>query len=99
MSDFDEMLDRARRMKWPQVQSSIKSLARDSRFEAVVAWLYQVKEGFAEASSHQDIAGNPGKITHAAGSHHALRVLEGQLRRMVDPQKTTAPMEQQGGSD
>lgn len=91
MTDFDEMLDRARRYRPEQIAGDLRALSKDRRFPAVVAWIHNNLEGFAAASCQQSLAGDPGKITHAAGSHHALRVLEGQLRTAVNEPREPVP--------
>lgn len=99
MSAYDELVYEARRLGQAEIVNSLRTLARDKRFVGVVAWIEGNKEAFAQASSAQALAGDAGKLAHAAGSHHALRVLEGQLRTAVEPARKPVQPAEPSGTD
>lgn len=99
MSAYDEMVQKARRLSGQEIENLMRMLSRDERFGAVAAWIEANLEAFASASCQQGLAGDAGKLAHAAGSHHALRVLQGQLRKAVEPARRPVPPADQSGSD
>jgi hypothetical protein len=66
-----------------QVNAQLIELARDPRFAAVVAWLDRNHVSWSGTVSKQPLAGQHGQLAHAAGSLHALQVLQGQLMGLL----------------
>ncbi len=91
MNRYDELLEAAKAYRPGQVEAQMRVLARDDRFAAVVAWIAGNLDGFAAAASAQRLADSHGQLAHAAGSHHALRVLDGQLRNAIQPARQAVP--------
>ncbi len=82
---YDELQAVAAGVPPAEVDNLLRSLARDDRFLAVVAWLDRNREGFVRAGSKQDIASDHGKLAHAQGSVHATTVLIAQLANLMNP--------------
>lgn len=99
MSRYDELLEAARRMPPKRVAPMLRTLARDERFVAVVAWLEANREGFHKAASAQALADSHGRMAHAAGSAHALEIVCGQLRAAAEPERRPDIPEDHTGSD
>jgi hypothetical protein len=87
-----------RELKPEELDGLLRSLSKDDRFCAVVAWLDRNREAFVNAGSRQEIAGDHGKLAHAQGSVHAMNTLAAQLANMFAPapasgMPTSAPEE------
>ncbi len=91
MTRYDELKEIAAGYRPGQCEQQMRVMARDERFAAVVGWIAANLEAFGGAASAQKLADSHGRLAHAAGSHHALRVLEAQLRTAVDPPRAPAP--------
>lgn len=67
------------------VKESLRQLARDVRFAAVVSVLLRYERAWSSAVSDQAIATDHGKLAHAAGSLYGLRVLQQAMAGIIDP--------------
>lgn len=72
-------------LKPRDVDAQLKSLGRDQRFSAVVAWIERNRDNFVNAGSRQAIADSHGSLAHSQGSVHALNVLAAQLAKLLKP--------------
>lgn len=91
MTRYDELLETAKTYRPGQAEAQIRVLARDDRFAAVIGWIEANLEAASQAACAQNIADSHGKLAHAAGSAHALRIVAGQLRTAVEPPKVPVP--------
>lgn len=98
MTRYDELKEIAAGYRPGQCEQQIRVLARDERFAAVVGWIAANLEAFGSAASAQKLADSHGRLAHAAGSHHALRVLDGQLRTAIEPPRNSPMPAEEGDS-
>lgn len=85
---------RQRRLTEKQIAQSIRILATEPRFDAVVQLLDRNKEAWSLAASDQKIADSHGKIAHAAGSLHAITLILSQIDNAANrPEKSGPSME------
>lgn len=89
-SRYDELAEGARALGEPEIRATLRQLARDPRFAAVVAWLSRYQESWARTVSSQVLAADHGKLAHASGSLHALQLLQGSLRVLLEERKESA---------
>ncbi len=82
---YAELQKHAREMTREQVEAELQGLARDTRFAAVVAWLEQNKQSFVNAGCSQKLAQHHGVLAHCQGSVYACDLLQGNLKRILDP--------------
>lgn len=82
---YPQLEDLARNMTPEQVQDNLISLAADTRFAAVLAWLQQEREGYIAHGCRQDLSPHHGPLAHCQGSVFALRALETDLRKKLLP--------------
>jgi len=82
---YQDLLNKARALKPEEINGNLLSLMGDARFAAVVAWLEANREEFVALGSSQKLSKEHGPLAHCQGSIHALRVLEGQLKHLLDP--------------
>ena len=76
-------------MNEKELAANLRGLAADPRFAAVAALIDQIKTQTAEESSEPSYAALHGNLAHAAGGVFALRILEGKLRRFIEPPRKT----------
>ena len=88
---FDELLEAGRRMSAPEHQASLKALAGDPRFAALLAELEERALSYARAGASQTFAAHHGPMAHGMGSFHALDQFLGQLRQIVTARPKPAP--------
>lgn len=81
---FAELKADGARLTRAQVTTHMRNMASDPRFAAFVAWLGAYEEDWLAASTSQKLAGDHGKMAHAAGSAYALRLLLRDLQCVVD---------------
>jgi hypothetical protein len=93
MTRFEKLAADGRTLTAEQVNDSLRSLAMDDRFAAVVAWLERNKEAFVVAGCKQSLAKEPGKLAHAQGSVHTVMTLQGQIAHLLTGTKVRGGME------
>lgn len=84
MKRWDEMANKAKELSERDIRVRVRSLASDERFVALVALVERDIDQFAAAACAQNMASDHGKLAHANGSSHALRVLRGQLAACIE---------------
>jgi hypothetical protein len=80
---FEELRNQGRAMDQAQLQEGMRSLIRDDRFMCVIGWLDRNREAFVQKYSMPTTSESGGKLAHAAGSIHAIHMLEAQLAHMA----------------
>lgn len=75
---------RERKLSEKQIAQSIRILAAEPRFDAVVQLLDRNREAWAAAACDQKIADSHGKIAHAAGSLHAVNLILAQIDQSIN---------------
>lgn len=89
---YAELLTKARAMSDEERDANLLSLMTgDARFIAVVAFLESNHKAFSIAGSQQKLARDHGVLAHAQGSVHALNMLQGQLRELLNPTPRRGP--------
>jgi len=80
---WDELAIKAKELSDRDIQARVRSLATDERFVALVALIERDVDQFGAAACSQVLAPTHGKLAHAAGSAHAMRVFRGQLAACI----------------
>lgn len=81
---FSELSALADRMSTEERDETIRQLALDARFAAVVALVRSEREGYVVAGSQQKLATHHGCLAHNGGSVFALDCLQGALRGICE---------------
>jgi len=96
-SRYAALAELGRQLRPGEPQDFVRQLAADNRFAAVLELIRHNREAFVDAASHQALAAHPGKQSHACGSIHALRVLEGQIQALIDRGESRPAMQEPSG--
>lgn len=89
MPRYAKLLKLARDMSPEEVNDTLKSLANDNRFAAVVALIEEQKELAADFSCDLKFANSHGALAHAGGVRYGMRELAGRIRMLTDPPRKT----------
>lgn len=81
---YAKLLALGRSMSPEEVTDSLKALANDSRFAAVVRLLDEQKELAADGSAQLKFAPSHGCLAHAAGVRYGLLELEGRIKQATE---------------
>lgn len=82
---FAKLKQMADGMTDAEVADSLRALANDNRFAAVIRLISVQKEVSSDAASGLQFANNPGCLAHAAGVRYAMLELEGRIKQMCEP--------------
>lgn len=82
---FAKLEQLARAMDADEVQASLRSLATDTRFAAVVRLVIDQKELASDGSSQLKFANHHGCLAHAAGVRYGLTELNNSIRQACEP--------------
>lgn len=82
---YAKLKNLAENMTPEEVNDSLRSLASDTRFAAVVRLVLDQKNLSGDASCGLSFANNHGCLAHAAGVRYGMMELEGQIRQLCDP--------------
>lgn len=82
---YDELLTAGRGMSAKMVEDSIRGLARDPRFAAVVALLENAKQEISDASCDVKFAAEHGLLAHGSGGRFAIWMVQGKLKKALEP--------------
>jgi hypothetical protein len=88
---YSELQDQGRKLDVRALPGELRRLADDPHFSGLVAWLDRNLESWEESFTQQSLAGDHGKLAHAAGSVYALRVLRRQLANTLFPARPKQP--------
>ena len=86
---YQTLLAMGRAMDAKQIADSLKGLAKDPRFAAVLAVIDKIKEETADASCDPKYANGHGTLEHAAGVRNGLQLLEARFKNVTDAPKRT----------
>lgn len=81
---YHEAVTRALEWGDERCRAELKSLAKDERWAAVVAWLEGNIRAYSVAVADQRRADKAGSLAHCAGSLYALQLLRSQARALME---------------
>jgi len=84
---FAKLEEAGRAMSPDQVMETLRALASDPRFGAVVRIIQEQKELAADNSCQLKFAEHHGCLAHASGVRYAMLELEGRIRQACEPVK------------
>ena len=67
-----------------QIEAQLRSLLCTPQAPALVAWLERYNADWSQTMTSQKLAGDHGKLAHAAGSTYALQLLLASLRQVLE---------------
>lgn len=85
MGRYAELIQTSRELSPKEARECVAQLARDPRFAGVLCLVLAQEQGWAAQVADPRLAGDPGKLAHAAGRLHGLQVLLGAIRAIVEP--------------
>lgn len=86
---YAKLLAAGRAMDDKEIAASVKGLAADPRFAAVVALIDQMKTTVADVSCQEKYSNEHGSLEHAAGIRCGLMMLEARIKQQTEVVKKT----------
>lgn len=87
---YEELQALARAMSPEEAEATLRQLANDRRFAAVIRLVTEQKELASDSSSALQFANSHGCLAHAAGVRYGMLELEGRFRALCTPKKKKA---------